>query len=68
MIDRSTITDIEMRDHYAQTGLANLGIDYERAVSHQAIRLALINSIDASRRADQRRALAHPVTYHRDAA
>ena len=68
MIDRTTITELEMRDHYAQTGLAHLGISYERAIGFPAIKTALINSVDASRRADQRRALAHPGTYHRDAA
>lgn len=67
-LDTSAFGDLELRDHYAQTGLAHYGITFERAMAMPGTRLALINSADAARRADMRRALAHPVTHYQDGA
>lgn len=64
----ATFTETELREHYALTGLARLGISYERATATAGIKTALINSVDAARRTDQRRAMAHPLTHYPEAA
>lgn len=51
-----TITDAERREQYARTGLARVGIGYERAIQSDAVRLALDGGIKARRRIAARRA------------
>lgn len=55
-------TDAELREHYARTGLARMGLPYERAINSQAIRITLTGAIKAARRiaALQARAAAIP--------
>ena len=36
-----TPTDAELRARYARTGLARLGIEYERAIQSESVRIAL---------------------------
>lgn len=67
-LDPASFSESELREHYALTGLARLGVSYERAMASAGIKTALLNSVDAARRTDQRRALAHPVTHFPEAA
>lgn len=43
-------TDAELREHYARTGLARMGLPYERAIASHAIRAALTGAVKAARR------------------
>lgn len=67
-LNPASFSESELREHYALTGLARLGVSYERAMASAGIKTALFNSVDAARRTDQRRALAHPVTHFPEAA
>lgn len=57
-----TISDADLRKHYAQTGLARLGLTFDHALRSEAIRLALVGAEKAARRmaARQARAAAIP--------
>lgn len=67
-LNPASFSETELREHYALTGLARIGVPYERAMATAGIKTALLNSVDAARRTDQRRALAHPVTHFPEAA
>lgn len=57
-----TISDAELREHYAQTGLAHLGLPVDLALRSEAIRIALSGAAKAARSmaARQARAAAIP--------
>lgn len=48
-----TISDAELREHYAQTGVA---LPFERAIHCEAIRIALAGAAKAARRLAARQA------------
>ncbi len=61
------ITEDQMRAQWARTRLARDGMSYEKGMTIPGMRVCLRNAIIAARRTDQRRALAHPVTHHKEA-
>lgn len=58
------ISDAELREHYAQTGLARLGLPFDRALRSEAIRIALAGAAKAAHRVAARHARAAAITYH----
>lgn len=65
----ATITEAEQREQYARTGLARVGIPFERAMQSEAVVIAINGGIAATRRAQARRAVDNPIQYQtREAA
>lgn len=52
----TSITDTELREQYARTGLASVGIDYARAIGSPVILISLIAAIKGRRRIAARQA------------
>lgn len=59
----STITEAEQREQYALTGLARLGMSFERAIQSDAIRIALNGAIKGRRRIAARQAREAAIQY-----
>ena len=57
------ITDADLREQYARTGLASVGIGYERAISSPVIVLSLIAAIRGRRRIAARQAQFAAIQY-----
>lgn len=58
-----TISDAALREHYAQTGLARLGLPFDRALRSEAIRIALAGAEKAARRMASRQARAAAISH-----
>lgn len=59
----STPTEAERREQYARTGLARLGIPFERAIQSEAVRISLDGGINARRRREARQAQAAAIPH-----
>lgn len=61
-MDQQHVTDAELAEHYARTGLARMGIGLDEALRRDYIRAALTGAIKAARRQAARQ--AHPAIEH----
>lgn len=56
-------TEAEQREQYALTGLARVGIPFERAMQSEAVVIAINGGIQARRRRQARQDQANPIQY-----
>lgn len=50
MLNDPTISEADLRQHYARTRLARYGISFETAMTIETVRIALVGAVKAARR------------------
>lgn len=68
MITEAMITEAEQREQYERTGLARLGLSFERAMQSESIRIAINSAIKGLRRLNARRARDAAIQYQQQEA
>ena len=61
-------TDAELREQYERTGLARIGMSFERAMTSEAVRIALAGAVRGRRRLAARQAQSAAINFQNQEA